>query len=179
MLLPFATPSELATWTGGTLTYIQAQAALEIASAQIRRQCGWSITQETRTDTLDGTGRPNLWLPTLLLTAVTSVVENGVTLTLATDYDWTRTGKLIRIGTLWTNKPRAVVVTYTHGYTVEPSDVKGIAMSLAVRGAANPTGVRSYTVGGVSETYAGTAEDIGPLLGEAEREALAPYRLPV
>jgi hypothetical protein len=57
--------------------------------------------------------------------------------------------------------------------------VKGICLSLAGRLYDNPTALRSYTVGGVSETYAGSAGALGPGLTNDEKIDLAPYRLAV
>jgi hypothetical protein len=113
------------------------------------------------------------------VTAVTSIVEEGTTLTVVTDFDWTSYGKLIRVYRRWTSKPRAVVVTFTHGYATAPDDVKGVCLSLAGRLYENPGSLRSYTVGGVSETYASGPGISGPGLTIDEKNDLGPYRLPV
>jgi len=176
----FATPSDLASWLQRDLDTATATLALNIASADIRKTVGWSISQESGVVvTLDGSGARSLWLPSLLVTAVASVVEDSTTLTVVTGFDWTTYGRLIRVGRDWTYKPRSVVVTFTHGYTTNPDDVKGICLTLAGRVYDNPTALRSYTVGGVSETFAGSAGTLGPGLTDDEKVALAGYRLPV
>ena len=176
----FATASELASWLQKDLDTATATLALSVASGQIRRHVGWSITEETLTDLLvDGTGRRSIILPTLHLTAVASVEEDGVALTYDVDYTWTREGRLIRNGR-WLHKARTVKTTYTHGYTTgaaELDDVKGVCLDLAGDIYDNPTGLRSYTVGGASETYAGGSVDLGAGLTDTQRNDLAPYRL--
>jgi hypothetical protein len=178
-----ATPSDLASWLQKDLDTATATLALAVASDRIRDHVGWSITQETgAVFTLDGTGTNSLWLPTQLLTAVTSVVENGITLTVVTQFDWTTYGRLIRQYRCWTDKMRSVVATITHGYApgaAELDNAKGVCLSLAARVYDNPTALRSYTVGGVSETYAGSAEALSPGLSDDEKRDLVPYRLPV
>lgn len=180
MAATFATASELASHLQRDLDTASAVLALENASQQIRDEAGWSISEEAGVvATLDGTGIRTLFLPTQYLTAVTSVVEDGTTLTVVDDFDWTSYGRLIRAG-CWTCKPRSIVVTYTHGYAAGSEKLRmarSVCLSLAGRIFDNPGGVRSYTVGSVSETFAGTGAEVGPLLGEAERQALSSYRL--
>lgn len=175
----FATPTELAGHLQEDVDTYTATLALNRASAKIRKYAGdWSITQESGVvATLDGTGERSLWLPSLLVTAVASVVEDGQTLTVVTGFDWTSYGKLIRVGRCWTCKPRSVVVTFTHGYATVPDDVKDICLSVAGRLYRNPAGLRSKTVGAVSWTTAGAATDGGGDLNEFERKDLTPYRL--
>lgn len=149
-----ATPTELAGFLQQDLDTYTATQALEHASQAIRDHCGWTISQETVTGkVLDSHGERSIWLPTLLLTAVASVVEKGVTLTVTTDYDWTAYGRLIRSG-CWPNEARSVTVTYTHGYATVPDSVKGVCLAAAGRRYQNPEGRRSYTVGGISESFA-------------------------
>jgi hypothetical protein len=149
-----ATPTELAGFLQADLDTYSATQALDHASQAIRDHCGWNISQETVTGkVLDSDGSRSLWLPTLLLTAVGPVVENGVTLTVLSGYDWTEYGRLIRAGR-WPNQARSVTVTYTHGYAVVPESVKGVCLAVAGRRYQNPEGRRSYTVGGISESFA-------------------------
>lgn len=151
----FATPTELAGFLQQDLDTYSATQALDIASQAIRDHCGWAITQQAgAVETLDGSGGRSVWLKTKLLTAVTSVTELGITLTVTSGFDWTDTGQLIRVGRCWTCRPRSVVVTYTHGYATVPDSVKGVCLALAGRRYQNPETLKSYTVGGVSESYA-------------------------
>lgn len=178
-----ATPSDLASWLQKDLDTATATLALTVASQRIRDHVGWSITQETAAVfTLDGPASPcaALWLPTLLVNSVASVVENGVTLTVVTGFDWTSYGKLIRVSRPWYSRPRSIVATVNHGYAPGSADLdnaKGVCLSLAARVYENPSGLRSYTVGGVSETYAGNAGELGPGLTDQEKRDLVPYKL--
>lgn len=146
----FATTTDLASWLQvASVTSGPATLALNVASSTIRSFCGWSISQETVTETRDGTGAKSLWLPTLRLTAVASVVADGRTLTPTVDYDWTSFGKLIRHG-CWPRTPRSVALVYTHGYATVPDVVKGVCLSLAARAYNNPQDAKSMS------------EDVGP-----------------
>lgn len=158
-----ASTAELTSWLGGgVLDPARATLALDVASGDIRDFCGWSISQETgATFTLDGPGRYSgtrlqlgppiysdvVFLKTRLLTAVTSVTENGAALTAGTGFDWKQDGTLIRVGTAWTDKPRSIVAVVTHGYAVVPDRVKGVCLQAAARKYHQTTaGVRSYQV---------------------------------
>lgn len=177
----FAAPPDLEVRLQRDLDFGLAQDALDGASAQIRADVGWSVSEESGvTLTLDGPGSQWLLLPTRHLTAVTSVVEEGVTLVLDDDYDWTARGRLIRVGKCWSSKPRSIVVTINHGYPATSPQIlktKQICLNLAGRIIGNPNGARQYSVGGVGETYAGSSDDIGPSLSKTERAELASLRL--
>lgn len=176
----FATPSDLASLLQKDVDTATATLALSVASGKIRDFAGWSISQEVGVvATLDGNGERALWLPSLLVTAVASVVENGTAVTVVSGFDWTSYGRLSRINRCWTWKPRSVVVTFTHGYVTVPDGVKGVCLALAGRLYDNPVGLRSWTVGGTSQTYAGSAGALGPGLTDDEKKDLAPHRLPV
>jgi hypothetical protein len=176
----FATPTELAGFLQQDLDTYSATQALDVASKAIRDHCGWEITQQTgAVITLDGNCEGSLWLPSMLVTAVSSVVEDGTTLTVGTQFDWTSYGKLIRVGRAWTWKPRSVVVTYTHGYATAPDSVKGVCLAAAGRRYQNPEARRSYTVGGVSESFAIPASGAVGFFYDTELTDLGPYRLAV
>ena len=174
----FATPTELAGFLQRDLDTYSAAQALDLASQAIRDHCGWSITQVTgAVETLDGGGGRSVWLKTKLLTAVTSVTELGLSLPVTTGFDWTDAGQVIRVGRWWTYRPRSVVVTYTHGYATVPDSVKGVCLSIAGRRYQNPETLKSYTVGGVSESYA-VGGDVG-YFTEDELRDLGAYCLAV
>lgn len=173
----FATPTELAGFLQTDLDTYSATQALDIASKAIRDHCDWNITEEIVTGkVLDCDGSRSIWLPTLLLTAVASVVENGVTLTVLTGFDWTSYGRLIRAGR-WPNQARSVTVTYTHGYATIPDSVKGACLSAAGRVYVNPDGIKQETIGAVSVTYNTPLYTSGVSLTEQEREDLGKYKL--
>lgn len=141
----FATAAELASWLQvASVDTATANLQLNIASNAIRTYCGWSISQETDAEeTIDGECRHRFWLPTLRLTAVALVVDDGDTLT-TDDYRFTRNGSLIRQGSRywWRNE---VTVTYTHGWTEVPEVVKGVCLAIAGRGYLNPTAAKAQT----------------------------------
>jgi hypothetical protein len=177
----FVTPTELIVWLdipGGTFPTDRATLLVDSVSAAIRGYCGWNITEETVTgDVIDGSGKWDLWLPTKNLTAVASLVENGVTLVSGTNYDWYRNGRLARSGR-WTSKAKAITITYTHGYPtghVKLELARSVCLSAAARLVDNPAGLRSETVGGVSWTTAGT--DTTVVLTPGDEESLEPLAL--
>jgi hypothetical protein len=174
----FASSTELQNWLDlDAINSAKATLALAVASSDIREHCGWSISAETITETLDGPGSRSLWLPTLKLTAVAEVKVNDDVLTPVTQYDWTSYGKLIHRG-CWPRTPRSVEVTYTHGYTVVPDAVKGVCLMLASRLYNNPEALKS-----LSETWGPFAENrsyadhSGPGLSEQEMTSLGRYKL--
>ena len=177
------TPTELIVWLdipADTFPLDRATLLVNSASAAIRGYCGWNITEETVTgDVIDGSGQWDLWLPTKNLTAVASLVENGVTLVSGTNYDWYRNGQLARSGR-WTSKAKAITITYTHGYPAGHVKLE-LARSMCLMAAAarvpNPAGLRSETVGAVSWTSAASSADATVILTEAEQDALAPLAL--
>lgn len=178
----FATPTELAGFLQKDLDTYSATQALDIASQDIRTACGWSISQETVTgQEFDGTGNQSIWIKTLNLTAVSSVVSDGTALA-STDYRFYRYGWLRRVYSWWPCFPKIVTVTYTHGYATVPDDVKGACLVLAAAKYEAPGGrLRSYTdiVGGVTEsrTYAnGVPAALVPV--DDPEAVIARYKLP-
>lgn len=105
------------------------------AAAIVRDYCGWHIAPTvTEEVTVDGPGGTALLLPTLHLTEVVSVVEDGTTVD-PTGYGWSEAG--IVDGRWWTTKRRGLVVTITHGYQLCPLPVRAVVGRLAA-GAAGP-----------------------------------------
>lgn len=92
------------------------------ALAAARRYCGWTVTPvaEDVTVTVDGSGGPVLSLPSLYVTEVSAVVEDGVALDVA-DLRVSTNGQVRkRSGACWTSALGGVVVTMTHGYPAAP-----------------------------------------------------------
>lgn len=117
------------------------------------------------TITVYGDGGELLVLPEKPVTAVTSVVLGGLTLTL---FDWRPNGALRRV--IYPGSPFAgeqtmawpfgvpVVITYSHGYVTVPNGIKAVALELAAGAYVNPEIVESYTIGDVSARYSRGAE---------------------
>ncbi len=175
----FASSTDLQNWLQlSSINSAAATLALDIASSAIRSFCGWSISQETGvTGVLDGSGNRWLWLPTLKLTAVTSVKVNGDPLTVVTDFDWTSYGKLIHRG-CWPRTARSVEVVYTHGYATVPDVVKGACLVAATLLYKNPEFVssRSETMGPFAESSSYSSSLPGGL-PVAVAEMLGPFKL--
>lgn len=139
------------------------------AEQQVRDYCGWHIAPErTETLTLDGSGTSAMLLPTLRLTDLTAVTEDGVDVDLDT-LEWSAAG-IIRRWCAWTCRFRGVAVSITHGYEEVPADVAGVVRDIATR-AKSSGGLKSQTIGPFSETYETD-------LLSTERAVLDRYKLP-
>ena len=106
-------------------------------SAAIRAYCGWHIAPSiTETVTLDGSGSYTLPLPTLHLTALSNVLNDGVAVT----PEWSEAG-FARLATTWretwdegpswsgrgwTTKLRGVTLTMTHGFNDCPGEIMAV-----------------------------------------------------
>jgi hypothetical protein len=149
------------------------------ASALIRSYCGWNLYPSTsETLTVDGSGAAVLALPTLHVSAVTSVKEDGEALTLDTpaiqgDYEWSASGFLRRIGASWTTKLRGVVVVATHGYADAPLEVQAVCLQAAARAVADPFGAKREFAGGVQVDYT-----VPGGLSDMEKLVLDRHRVP-
>ncbi|WP_051407150.1 hypothetical protein [Nocardia sp. CNY236] len=128
------------------------QTRLDGVIADIRDYCGWHIAvAANETITLDGTGAAVVQVPTLRLSAVAAVSEEGVALA-ATEYEWSADGTLRRlpIGRCWTNRYRAIVVECTHGYDEVPSAIVSVvldATSVALSAPVGSGGEMPETIG--------------------------------
>lgn len=161
----------------------------------VRTWCGWHIAPERDdTFTLDGSGGPSMVLPTLHLTAVITVTENGTVLDPSVpDYQWSAAGVLTRFRwadwqwfdptvfdsygagpSAWPFAAQSVVVEVTHGYPVVPPDVTSVVQRVAQRLVDNPSGLIQQTVGPFHDQY-GTSD----LLTPGDQAVLARYRLPI
>lgn len=119
--------------------------------------------------TLLAAGQRVLQLPHWPVTAVKSVTVDGHPM-VAADFDFTRTGELLRTGARYGRSwgHGLVTVVYTHGYELIPDPVKEVAIELAAASYVdeNPAGLVSETIGGYSVRY-GTADPVdvyGPIL---------------
>lgn len=174
---PFASPADLATWVQRDVAPDLGDLAVRVASGAIRSHCGWPITETTATIAYPVAGGV-VWLPTLHLTRVV-VTDAGVTVPAGADVAWSRDGRVV-----CNRRPAGTAtITYTHGYSwPDPvlDLVAGVCLSAAARAVDNPRGLRSWTVGGESETYAGGGSEVaGSVLTGAERADLAGLVLPV
>lgn len=145
---------------------------LDQAEALVRGFCGWHIApSRTETVTLRGRGRSTLFLPSLYVTAVSSITDDGVEVQ-SSDYEVTTSGLLTRLDGCW-GYNTDVVVTFTHGYTDVPADVTGVVQAIAQRSTFNPAGLKRETNGPFTEEFWDGAVSPG------ETDKLRSYRLPV
>ncbi len=189
---PFATETELEAYTGTSIATDRARILLDMASGAIRSYCRQTFTRGATTVILPGTHAEKLELPERPVTAITLVKIGDTTLAVDTDYVWDGQHTLYRgtkvDGVLSVNGPdylingwgdwggpgAQVTVTYTHGFTSIPNDIKGVCLALAARTLGSPDGVNSESVGSYSVSYSRTGGAVS-LLSE-ERELLNRYR---
>lgn len=147
------------------------QAAWKAACSAVRAFCGWHIApSHTEAITLDGPGSSILRLPSLKVTDVASITNDG---TVVTDPEWSEAGM---VRGCWSGKFRSVTVTLTHGYELCPDEVLQVVKDMT--SAASRVGLASMTAGpfATSPTTAGAeAGAVGVSSEQAKR--LAPYRL--
>ena len=142
------TAADVVTYTGSRLDEEAAQVWLTRGLAVVRRWCGWPVTPAVEDDevTLDGPGSRLLVLPTVHVTELSAVVEDGVEL----DVDallWSARGLVRKAsGALWSADYRAIVVTMTHGYAAAP-DFDAAVLSLIDRMSLAPAGGQLVGVG--------------------------------
>lgn len=105
------------------------------AAEIVREYCGWHIAPSiTEQVTVDGPGRTALLLPTLHLTGIDLITEDGIDLDPSV-YQWSESG--IVDGRWWTWRRRGLAITMTHGYPVCPLPVRAVVARMAA-GAAGP-----------------------------------------
>lgn len=166
--------------------------ATDRALAAVRAYVGWHLAPATsETLTLDGPGAPVLLLPTLRVTELASITEEG-NLVAEDSYEWSATGVVRRrrtgptlygsstyFGPSWTSRFRGLEVTLTHGYDVMPPEVSSIVDRLAARALEGSTGSAVLTQ--VGQVAYATGEDGLPVtdtLSSLDRGVLDRYKLP-
>lgn len=143
------------------------------AWSAIRAYCEWHVTPSvTETVTVDGSGGSVQFLPTLHLTALTSITNDGATVS---DPEWSEAG-MVR-GAAWTSKFRGVEATMTHGYDDPPMEVVAVARNLAESAGAMP-GARQITSGPHSVTLTEAAQAGASAMSPAHHAVLDRYRIP-
>lgn len=111
------------------------------ACAAVRAYCGWHIAPSVTEDvTVDGSGGNIQLLPTLHLTALTSITNDG---TAVTDPEWSEAG-MVRGN--WTQKLRGVTANMTHGFAVCPPELLPVLRAI----------VNGSSLGGASSVTSGT-----------------------
>ena len=105
------------------------QDAWDAACSAVRAYCGWHVAPSvTETVILDGSGSSVQMLPSLHVTDLTSITNDG---TLVTDPEWSEAGM---VRGCWTGRFRGVTVQMTHGYDECPAEILGVLTEAASRG---------------------------------------------
>lgn len=184
MTVPVAlvTPEQLSAATQGKVlaTDPRVQPLLDGATAAIRRWCGWHIAPPMSDEviTKDGPGTSVLQLPTLHMTALTALVEDGVILDVAT-IEKSALGNLRKPYRVpWTDTYGGIVATITHGYDDAP-DVAQIIIQVCANALASPMGATREQAIGFAASWSSTAPGVagGMSLLKRDLEILATYRL--
>jgi hypothetical protein len=176
----FATAADLAAATQRSdLSTESADLALASASAVIRSWTRQSITRVVDdVVTLRVLHEDELILPQRPVVSVLQVRVSGLTL-----LDWVLSGdRLLRTGgwrrlpgTTALPDPGLVEVTYTHGYSEVPDEVRAVCLDLASMTLTNPSGLREVAIDDYRRVFA--SETLGSgVLSPAHREMLAGYR---
>lgn len=168
------TGDDVAAYTQGLLVSGDTRTTLLLngSLAAARAYCGWHVVGEKeQTVTLDGPGSPLLVLPTLRLTAVTEIIEDGVDLDVDL-VEWSARGLVYKHErACWTNKYRGVQITYTHGFTDVPD------FNAAVLSAVDRIGAGGREVVGPFQFPDTGSASAGSAFSEFERAILDLYRL--
>jgi hypothetical protein len=142
-----------------------AEQMIEDVTAAIRNYTNQQISEVVGdTITIDGPGKKRIFLPELPITEITSVIEDGDTLTQATDFILGQFGILYRLGGYnWSDGYNNIDITYTHGYSTIPLDIK----SVCIRGASRifQASLRSKEFDGLSGVSAMKLGDYSIQLG--------------
>jgi hypothetical protein len=106
--------------------------------AAIKRYVGYDIEQATYTEVFDGAEQQDIFLRHIPIASITSVTEDGSTLTEGneSDYVYYTNGRLRRIVVRWSGiKPKNVSVTYVGGYASNaiPEQIKQTSARAAAR----------------------------------------------
>lgn len=148
--------------------------AWDAACVTVRQYCGWHIAPAvTETITLDGPGGTLLRLPSLRVTAVIEVTNQG---SAVSDPQWSQHGM---IRGRWTDRFRGITVTMTHGYDECPADILAVLEHMTKQGeAAEKVGVMQSMTAGPFTAQASTASLAGAVgLSGQHRGVLDRYKL--
>lgn len=168
-LPPLATVEDYQKLIGSPPPGVDLSDVLDAVSSEIRDACGWHIAPSwSETITVDGPGGVLVMLPTLHLTDVQSVINDGAPVPVTSSL-WSRKGALRGC---WTSKYQGVTVTMTHGYDPVPKSIVRLACSVAKRFVGTSLTAQSESAAGRSITYLPT-----PLL-HVEMARLVKYTLP-
>lgn len=166
----FATAEELAARLDLSLTEAEkarAKSLLALASGLVQ-QVARQVIERVEDDQLIRRGTPEstIRLPERPVESVSSVTLDGEAL--AEDESWYRDGNELTRPAGWGRASEALVITYTHGYTVIPDAIKAVVLEAVVRVWVNPGSVSQEGYGSERVAYA----DAGLVLTREERRTV-------
>lgn len=175
-LAPFVPVTDLEDTLPSPVDRDRSTLAVTRASGAIRGHCHWSISTEVVTGWVvnQRTLSRSFWLPTLWLVSVDSIVEDGVTLTAHTDYEWDASGRVVRASGSWSPYMGGLVVGFTHGYPDGDhrlAVVQDVCLAAAARMVTNPSRHSSETTG--NEAWVAGVAQSDQSLTDGERDQLA------
>lgn len=161
------TTAELAAWMQvpeGSLPD-GADIVLSLASDTVRAAAGCQFTRATSTvDVFPQCGVAVL--PQRPVVGVSAVVADGAALG-ADDYELRRDSLFVDF------RVRRLTVTFEHGYSTPPGNVKAVVLDLCSRLLSNTSGLKQLTVGSINYTF----DSVGSSLSQIERDSLSKYRM--
>jgi hypothetical protein len=172
------TVNDVSAYTNGRLAIGDAETLrlLNTGLAVARRYCGWHVTpSRADTITVDGPGSPLLVLPTLRLTTLTSVTENGIALTVGDLRSSARGLVRKKSGGCWTVHYGGITVAMTHGFADAP-EWQSAVLSYIDRTSMAVAGGGRETIGPFTFAQTGSAATAAAF-SDAEKMLLDLYRL--
>lgn len=172
----FALAADLASYLQATFTTAQTATAtllLTLASDEIRSVTGQEVDRVTDDAVeLDAPADRELVLPQRPADEPTLVKVDGIAVT-----DWTFRRDTLYRPAGWVARDTngvtlPVEVTYTHGWTTLPAELKRVTLQAAARAMRNPDGLREWQTGSESETFATETVALEVNLTDAEAKAV-------
>jgi hypothetical protein len=147
----------------------------DAALAAARRYCGWVVTPpETVTVIVDGPGGQVLSLPTLHLSEVVSVVEDGAALDVANLRVITGRGELVKKSGCWARGLGVIQVKFTHGFDEAPdfdAAVEQAAQALSTAATRSDSSLKRKKIDDVEYEWFESASSF------LNQSLLSPYRI--
>ena len=128
----------------------------------IKTYIGYEIEQTNHTEVLFGNNMRELSLKNLPINSITSIVEDGQTLTEGNDNDFVvhPNGRLERVLSRWSgSKPRNITVVYTAGYGTIPEDIRFTSARISARMVLSALNLGSQAKAGAVDTHLADSTD--------------------
>tara|TARA_B100000424_G_scaffold87065_1_gene65108 strand:- start:3179 stop:3817 length:639 start_codon:yes stop_codon:yes gene_type:complete len=122
----------------------------------IKTYIGYEIEQTNHTEVLFGNNMRELSLINLPINSITSIVEDGQTLTEGNENDFVvhPNGRLERVLSRWSgSKPRNITVVYNAGYATIPEDIRFTSARISARMVLSALNLGSQAKAGAVDTH--------------------------